>query len=351
MREEDVRGILEAVASLPDGRFPAAASEFVPGTPKGPFYFSGVRGDDPNDHYLHQFRRELRALFVLSAWVSHFDVRFANTLTSYVDPGYLRHYLIDFTGALGSESLQPRQPRDGLEHNFDLWAVAGRLFSLGFNRVGWEGEEAEVIYPSVGWLRAEGFDPGRWHPNWPNKAFRQMTVRDAYWGAKLVAAFDDAHVRAAVEAGKLPHAAAADTLTEILFHRRDRTVEHWFSRVTPVEEPEAGPTETGGTRVSFVDLGLREDLWSPGETRYRWRFRHPERGVEARGRTSARASERQAVELPTGDAAPLADPAPREALATLEITAVRPGAAEREAVVHLRWRGPDRGYSVAGLEH
>ena len=374
MTREDVRGIMARVDTLPDGRHVALASALVPGVPKGPFLFSGVRRDDPNDHYLHQYRRELRGLWVLAAWTNHFDLRFANTLDAYVEPGYLRHYLIDFAGALGSESVGPHRPRDGLEHNFDLWAVVGRLATLGFYRAGWEGEEAEVIHPSVGWMRVESFRPTRWTPNWPNEAYRQMTARDAYWGAKLVGAFSDRHVRAAVEAGRLPDAAAEDTLVDILIHRRDRILEHWYGRVTPLEEPRVEPGAAGrvesaapdgagagagppdaasGFTLTFRDLGLEAGAWSPGETRYRWRFAHPARGLEAEGTSGARGGARERVEvrLPRGGGRALEVPGPREALATLRLAALRPGADGRAAVVHLRWRGPGAGYVAAGLEH
>jgi len=357
MTDADIREILDRLETTPDGRFVAVASEFVPGVPKGPFLFSGVRGDDPNDHYHHQYRRELRGLYVVSAWMNHFDMRFANTLTSYVEPGYLRHYLIDFAGALGSGSLRPHQPRDGMEHNFDLWAVVGRLATLGFYRAGWEGQDPGVIHPSIGWMRAETFDPDGWKPNWPNQAFRQKTVRDAYWGAKLVAAFSDAHIRAAVEAGGLPDRVAADTLVEILVERRDRTVAHWFGEVTPVEEVRSEPG-TGGSdgrgsfTVSFRDLGLEEEVWSPGETRYRWRFRHAARDVELSGEEAAagRSRQRIGVSLPSPSEVP-GDLRGEEALATLRVTALRPGAEGRPAVIHLRWKGPGEGYRVAGLEH
>ena len=46
-----VDDILARVDTLPDGRFLAVASQYVPGPPLGPFHFSGTRSDDPNDWY------------------------------------------------------------------------------------------------------------------------------------------------------------------------------------------------------------------------------------------------------------------------------------------------------------
>ncbi|MGH7540496.1 MAG: hypothetical protein ACRELC_05815, partial [Gemmatimonadota bacterium] len=129
MAPADVERVLALTDSLADGRYLAVASRFVPGVPKGPFSFEGRRSDDPNDHYLHQHRRELRGLYVVSSWINHIDIRFANTLDSYVEPGYLRHYLIDFAASLGSGTIRPHYPREGIEYNFDFWPTMARLFT------------------------------------------------------------------------------------------------------------------------------------------------------------------------------------------------------------------------------
>lgn len=353
MEPEDVQRILDLTDSLPDGRYLALASRFVDGIPKGPFLFEGVREDDPNDHYHHQYRRELRGLYVMSAWLNHVDMRFQNTLDVYVDPGYLRHYLIDFAATLGSGTVRPHNRREGAEYNFDLWPVLARLATLGFWTAGWEGPDPEVIHPTLGWLPVEGYDPGAWKANWPNAAFASVTPRDGYWGARLVDSFTDAQIRAAVDAGGLPDPAAADTLADILIFRRDRTVAHWYGRVTPLESLEfarAGDRPT----VRFRDLGLEADVWGPGETTYAWRLRHPARGLALEGEGEARRGPGQEIVLPR---AVLSTPDGGEglrserALATLEVTALRPGAARRPATIHLRWEGPERGYRVVGLVH
>lgn len=368
MRPEDVAAILARTDSLADGRYVALASRFVPGVPKGPFHFEGVREDDPNDHYRHEHRRELRGLYVLSAWLNHVDVRFANTLAAYVAPGYLRHYLIDLAATLGSGTVRPHRPREGAEYNFAFWPSLARLVTLGFYRAGWEGREPEPLHPAVGWMRVEDFDPAGWRPNWPNRAFWNMTERDAYWAAKLVAAFDREDVRAAVAAAELPDPAAADTLVDAIVTRRDRTVAHWFRRVTPLEDPAVlEPGGAGGPALAFRDLALEEGLADPGETRYSWRFSHPARGVDRRGTSSASEGVRQRIGFGPGDerraggggAPPAGGRAERAggatvgeaALARLEVTALRPGWPRRAAVVHLRWSGPDEGYAVVGLEH
>lgn len=334
--------------TLPDGRYVAVASKFVPGPPKGPFLFEGTRDDDPNDWYPHQHRRDLRGLRVVSSWMNHVDMRFMNTLDAYVPPGYLRHYLIDFAATLGSGTIRSHEPREGLEYNLDFWDSFGRLLTLGFYRAGWEDVEWAPIHPTIGWFRGERFDPEEWKPNWPNEAFNNMTLRDAYWGAKIVGSFTDEQIRAAVAAGELPDGSAADTLATILETRRDVIVDHWYGKVSPVEDVEVAVLPDGGHRLTFTDYGIRDGVWTAAGSRawpsLKWPGVDELRSVPLRWVDGARA----AVDLPPPPAG-LAWPA--GAYATLEVRIVRDGSGvePRPARIYLRWSG-DR-YEVAGLEH
>lgn len=352
MVQSDVDAILDQVDTLPNGRNLAVASRFVPGITKGPFYFEGRRSDDPNDYYHHQYRRDLRGLYVVSSWINHVDMRFANTMDAYVDPGYIRHYLIDFAATLGSGTSRSHSPREGAEYNFDFWPSVARVFTLGFYRMGWEGEGHEVIDPSIGWMQRETFDPAHWKPNWPNQAFRSVTARDGYWGAKLVASFSDEQIEAAVSAGQLPRAAAAEALVDLLIYRRERILEYWYGRVTPVEEV-AVASVAGGLEVSFEDLGLTSGA-TRAATSYRYRFTHKGMSVDVEGESPAvAAAVRQTIRVAPGDAATALTTAAddKQRLATLEITAVRQGSDSRTATVHLRIAAGGSGYEVVGLEH
>lgn len=345
------RDALDRTDSLPDGGYVAVASKFVPGSPKGPFFFEGRRDDDPNDHYQHEHRRELRGLRVVSAWLNHVDMRFMNTLDVYVEPGYLRHYLIDFAATLGSGTIRPHEPREGLEYNFDLWDTVGRMFTLGFYRVGWEDAEWSPIHPTVGWLRGEAFEPDRWKPNWPNQAFSNLTARDGYWGAKLVGSFSDEQIRAAVDAGELPDAWAADTLATILTTRRDAIVEHWYGKVSPVENPQVKESDGTVVTVVFDDLGVRDGPWTSDRTRYEWSFEDPVVGIRREGPELIGLKQDQVLVI-VEDVDRLARHSGEEdGHATLDVRIVREGSGvePRPARVYLRWSG-DR-YEVAGLEH
>lgn len=367
----DVRGILGRTAPLPDGRYRAIASKLLPGPPKGPFRFRDTRKDDPNDYYLHQNRRELRGLYVLSAWTNHVDMRFANTLDVWVNPpGYLRHYLQDFGATLGSGTIRPHNPREGMEYNFDAWAFLARLPTFGFYRVGWEEKDYEIIDPSIGWLPVEEYDPGRWKANWPNAAFRSATVADGYWGAKIVARFRDELIRAAVEAGELPDRLATDTLTAILIARRDKTVGHWFGRVSPVERPRVDCMDPsgGGFGLEFEDLGIRHGGRSPFGTRYEWEFRDEGRDRYWKGSAVPFGTGPQRVYVappdgpgscrnpPAGEHRPLRQAdidADRIAVLRLRAEKAQPTATPRPrpANVYLLWVGEREGYTVVGLEH
>lgn len=396
MTRADLEAELARGARLPDGRAFGVASARLPGTPKGPWLFEGRRSDDPNDRFPHEHRRELRGLHVVAAWLNHIDLRFQNTLSVWIDPpGYLRHHLIDFSSSLGSGGTRPHLPREGREHNVDLWASVARLVTLGFHEVGWEGEPAEVDHPSVGWLPVESFEPGAWKPNWPNGAWAHLTPADGYWGAKLVGSFTDRQLAAAVAAAGLP-AEAAETLTDALARRRDRTVAYWYARVTPLERPRIEPAGRPGIgsagpiagrtaasapvpgeafQLSFDDLGLAGPRAAPATT-YRWELRHEALGRRWRGMTPARGRGRQRIRvgppevsedgalaargdvvgrpsehwsaLPHGAST---DPADPSAYALLRVTAEREGADGRPATLWLHWRGPELGYAVAALRH
>ena len=84
MTASDLASILEAVPRDSAGRVLAGISVALPGTPKGPFSYEGIRRDDPNDTVRHENRRELRGLRLLMAWFNNTDARRGNTLDVYV---------------------------------------------------------------------------------------------------------------------------------------------------------------------------------------------------------------------------------------------------------------------------
>ena len=344
---EDVHRLLERAQALEGQRYIALASKYVPGIPKGPFLFQGTRDDDPNDHFSHEYRRELRGLEIVSAWVNNTDLREGNTLDVYVEPGYLRHYVIDFGATLGSASTRPKRPKDEVERPVDLYRMFARMATLGLYHEDWETDDFEPPDPALGFMRGEDWDPGKWNPTWTNPAAASRTDADSYWAAKIVAAFTDDHVRAAVATGALPDRELEETLARLLTARRDRLVAFWFGRVSTLEEPVVAEQGSGSLRLSFRDLGLEHGVWTAGETVYDWTFEDERLDRSGSGSAQPRAGADQLLDVPWSGGSGAA-PA-TGALAVLEVIARRPGLAPSPARVFLRWDG--RGYQVAGLTH
>ena len=83
--------------------------------------------------------------------------------------------------------------------------------------------------PSVGFIDSRTFDPGAWRPYLQNPAFDMCTGRDIRWGARIVAAFTNEHIRAAVEQGRYSDSRASEYLIRILEERRDKIVARWLN--------------------------------------------------------------------------------------------------------------------------
>jgi hypothetical protein len=241
MTEADLDRNLARAARLPDGRIRIVASLRLAGEPLGPFQYHGTRGDDPNDVFPHEHRRELRGLRVFAAWLNHDDSRSINTQDMFVAAdggGYVRHHLIDFSSTLGSGSsalreIAPQNPRAGNEYIIELGPMLRTLFSLGLWERPWRSVEYED-HPGVGRIEADFFRPDTWRPEYPNPAFERMQDEDAFWAAAIVHEFGDDAVRAAVATGELGNAESERYLGDTLIRRRDKTLAHYFARTNPL---------------------------------------------------------------------------------------------------------------------
>ena len=244
------------------------ASKLLPGVPVGPFRYTGVRQADPNDIYSHEHRREIRGLYIVASWINHADMKEENTLDMYdTQTGLVNHYLIDFGAAMGSNSIAASNPRRGQANSFDLKDSLMRLATLGLYVHNYEKAPWTVRYPSVGYLENDLFKPNKWKPMYPCPAFENLTKRDAFWGTKIVTAFTEEQIEAAVSAGEFSDPDAAAYMTRFLVERRDRIGDYWFARVNALDRFSAD-----GGELAFVDLAVQRGYADADRSTYRYRI-------------------------------------------------------------------------------
>ena len=235
--------LLRGVPRQPDGSYRVIASRYLPGKPLDEWRYEGRRAGDQEDMVPHELRREIRGLWTICAWINHTDCSARNTLDTYVTDGgrsFVRHNLLDFSGCLGSESIAEQPLRSGHEYWVDFRTAATALATLALPPFKWE-TSVDPQLPSVGFIDSRTFDPGAWRPYLPNPAFDQRTERDIKWGARIVAAFTDQHIRAAVEQGQYSDPRATEYLVRILEERRDKIVRRWLT----AEEATAARSPSG----------------------------------------------------------------------------------------------------------
>jgi hypothetical protein len=272
--QEDLDDLLERVEQQPDGTFRSSASPLLPNA-KGSFSYTGRNKHDPNDWCPHEHRRDLRSLFVIASLINHYDTKDQNSLDVFWETeqgGYLRHYLIDFGSAFGSDGDGAKIPRQGYANYFDLRDVFVNWASLGTKKWGWENG-GDPQYPSVGYFESEIFDPQKFDPIVPNPAFENMTGRDAYWGAKIVMAFEEPHIRAIVGTGEFSDPEAREYMVQTLLERREKIGRHWFGRVNPLHVKSSFHSASG-IQLDLEDLAIRYGLAEASTSSYSLTVRH-----------------------------------------------------------------------------
>ncbi len=268
-----LESVFENAARAPDGRIRIVASRGIPGTPVGPFKFHGTRGDDPNDIFPHEHRRELRGYRVFCAWLNHDDSRSLNTLDMFIrtegERGYVKHHLLDFSSAMGSGSnarreISPQNPRAGNEYIVELAPMLKTAFSLGI----WERPWRKVRYPDypeAGRFESDFFQPQRWKPEYANPAFERLLPEDGFWATKIVSRFSDEMVRAIVETGGYSDQRTVSYLTQTLIQRRDKIIAHYFAQLNPLDSFRL----TDG-HLEFDNLGEAFSLGEAEAYEYEW---------------------------------------------------------------------------------
>jgi hypothetical protein len=349
MTIRDLKNILNNIQKKQNGDIRALASRYLQGYPVGPFRYDGLREDDHNDFIPHEHRRELRGLYIIAGWLNHFDTKDNNSLDMYVTESgrsFVRHYLIDFGGTLGSASKGPNVRWRGYRHDTDPIRIAQNIVRNAVAVRDWEMQPG-VRFPSIGVFESSLFDPLEYKSQVPNPAFENMTDRDGFWAARIVMSFTDDQIRAAVSAGHYSDPAAAEYLAQTLIERRDIIGRTFFKRMPPLDDFKLKMNPRG---IEWIDLGIQNGLWSRETTDYQYRvIRLPEGKVVQEGEIDGE----QRLFLPLDSSLPLLrhDTEPCKQLAiSLQLRRNHKAAWSRSVRVYVEWDKTSNKPTIIGLD-
>ena len=257
---------------LPDGAYRASATKVPTGKDTdGSFSFMGRGKKNPQDIMNHRDLREIRALGVFAAWLNHHEMLESNTMDMAVTENgktILKHYLADFTNALGAETDGAKEPMLGYEYMVDYGETFKSILGLGLREKPWEKKwrlAGEKIHsPAVGYFGNELFDPAKFKTLLPYEAFRLVTRADGFWAAKIMMNFSNEDIRSMVKAGKYSHPEDEDYMVKTLSERRDMIARYWFLRANALDQ-----FVLSGKQLSFKDLGITSGLVPSSGTLYR----------------------------------------------------------------------------------
>lgn len=237
MAQRDLQKLLAKIPRTSDGQYRGIVSIELPGKPVGPFKYFGTRTTDPNDIVPHEHLRELRGLYVFSAWLNHNDSRSINSLDTLVEENgtaYVQHNLMDFGSTLGSASTQPKLARTGGEYYLDFKPAPKQIATLGLAVPRWARADYPD-YPAVGRFESAAFEPDKWLPDYPNAAFQNRLPDDDFWAAKQVMAITNEQIRSIVKVAQFSDANAEQYLADTLIARRDKIGKVYFAKVLPLD--------------------------------------------------------------------------------------------------------------------
>ncbi len=267
--DTDVDNFLDDVARDPLSGYRAVAT-LVPGSWEGllgPYQVFGTRSDDPNDIVPHEHRRDQRGLFVFASWLNHFRIQAATTLDVVVtenDVPFIRHYLIDFTGALGSAGDEPKKARHGNERRYDFGQTFKNVAGMGIYTPRWM-RARYPHYPAAGHFEYDTFEPERWTSNDVIAPFANRLPDDTFWAARQLATFTDEDIATIVSTGRYNEPATEAWIVKCLVERRNTIIETYFEQVLPLDR-----FEIVGDELKFVDLGVTHGLVTSRDYSVTW---------------------------------------------------------------------------------
>ena len=181
-------------------------------------YLENARGHFHFDWF--RYRRELRGLRLVSAWINDVDRVDTNTLVVEED-GRAIYYLIDFDSCLGAWQGRPKESWRGWRYQWDIAWTFARLLTLGLAHPEPQPRQA-VVSPALGRFAADDFDPLAWRPQVPNSAFEHMDAADRRWIVAKIAQLGRPQIERIVAEARLSNPADGRYLVEALLGRRAR---------------------------------------------------------------------------------------------------------------------------------
>lgn len=273
MTEADVAEVLSAALRTGDGRLRGSLSRFIEGDSLGGWRFEGTRDDDPNDVVPHEHRREVRGMYVLSAWLNHIDSRAENNYDEWVTTdgtrGYVRHHILDVGDSFGLTWVHSDEltRRFGHSYYLDFEHIGVDLVTLGLLDRPYREEESDRPHPVFTYYGVEDFVPDRWRNGYPNPGFDRRTEHDAAWMARIISQITEPHLRALVATGQFSRPSVARDLVGILRGRQRKILERYLTRLSPLSFPEV---EARGERawLCLRDLAVESGIRDVAGRRY-----------------------------------------------------------------------------------
>ncbi|UJR85680.1 hypothetical protein [Sandaracinus amylolyticus] len=356
MTQADLDEVMGAALRMPDGRLRGSLSRYVDGDVLGGWRFDGRRDDDPNDVVEHQHRREIRGMYVLSAWLNHIDSRAENNFDAWVaagddeSRGYVRHYILDVGDSFGLiwERSDELTRRFGHSHYADLEHIGVDLLTLGLLERPYREDASDRPHPVFTYYNVEDFHPDDWRNGYPNPGFERRTERDMAWMARIISQFHDEQLRALIATGMFSEPSVARDLERILRGRQRKILERYLTRLSPLAFPQV-VAEGERSWLCMRDLAVESEIRDAWDRRHRasawldWPYGGPAVEVEQR-----RTDEHVCALLPDLDVTPVGAPRPPPYL-VIDVVASTPGRETTGAAsVHLYQTGPNE-YRIVGL--
>jgi hypothetical protein len=206
---------------------------------------------------------------VFAAWLNHDDSRAGNSLDMLVGEGgrrYIKHYMFDFGSTLGSGTGEADHPWVGHEYVLEPKPGLLTLATFGWWRRPFIAVKAPSSLPAAGNFTADGFDPARWKPHYPNLAYMHMQPDDAFWGAQIVASFSPAAIASIVAKAQFSDPRVTDWVTTTLLRRRERVLHTWLMPFNPIVQPRiVGDLlvfDDAAERAGLAEGSCYEAVWS-----------------------------------------------------------------------------------------